>query len=147
VRMSESPEGKAVVRAVLDGRENFSANFSIVGVGSVCTLESLKASPAGVIGDEIGDSSVSVSAALAARFENGTRSPFRKLPRLYVVRVDLRNEWPGGAAGNIGMSSLAGTSPPDACCSVSKLNLCITFAGSLTKTSSSCRLDTVGSDS
>ena len=66
----------------------------------------------GVTGDEAGESSVSVSAALAALLEYGTRSPFRKLPLRYVVRVDRRREFPGGAAGSIGMSSFPWILPP-----------------------------------
>ena len=118
------------------GREKFSVTRSVGGTGSVCVLDKLKASPAGVTGVDIGESSPSVSAPLPTRLENGTRSPFRRLPRLYVVRVDLRSEFPG-AAGRIGMSLSCTPSPPAFPCSVSRLSLCITVAESLTSSSRS----------
>jgi hypothetical protein len=118
------------------GREKFSV------MGSVCTLDKEKEWPeVELIGDDMGDSSPSVSLLILApaRLEKGTLSPLRRLPLRYVVRVDLRRPTPG-AAGKMGMSSLAGTSIPASCRKlVSRVNFCIALDGSLTSSSSSLR--------
>jgi hypothetical protein len=91
------------------------------------------------MGDDGMDSSPSVSAPRIdpALLENGTLSPFLKLPFLYVVRVDLRNPTPG-AWGNIGISSVETSSPPELCWRfVSSDSFRMAFDGSRTNSSNS----------
>lgn len=82
---------------------------------------------------------------IIARREPGTRSPLFKLPLLYVVRVDRLRVWPGGFGGRIGMSSDAGTSESNDERAASMLIRRTILAGSLTSSSRSCRLTSMGS--
>lgn len=113
--------------------------FSVVA-GSDCTL--VKGNPIDGLpstGDDIGDSSPSVLSSRRdpALLENGTRSPFLKLPLRYVVLVDLLSPIPG-AFGNIGISSSTDTSPPPTFLAPgSRVNFCIAIEGSLTRASNS----------
>jgi hypothetical protein len=74
VKFSLEVSAAACPRPNVDGREKFAWCSSLVRIGSVRTLETPSDGPAP---DE---ASGSDSATRAARFEGGTRSPFRRLP-------------------------------------------------------------------
>ena len=127
----------AARRPVRPGREKLGSDGTLVKGLSDTELE----------GDDVEFSSTSASLLLAAatRLENGTLSPFRRLPLRYVVRLDLCKRTPG-AAGRIGMSSLSGSPIPASWRRlVSSVSFCIALEGSLTSSSSSLRSEILSS--
>lgn len=100
------------------------------------------------MGDSCMAASPSCSPPLCnARRELGTRSPFLRLPLLYVVRVDLFSVCPGGFGGRIGISSEVGTSMPESCDerAASRLILRASLEGSFTSSSRLARLTPIPS--
>jgi hypothetical protein len=131
------------VRDFLLGREKFEGSKAPL-IGSDCTLlicGSLGSSgTSGRVGDVAGESSVSVSALrLTSRLESGTRPWLRRLPRLYVVRVDRLSVPipPPMPPGMIGASPSI-----DSGVGLRDMLIRLTIAaGSSTMCSSSCRFD------
>ena len=127
------------------GREKFEGPSNSPLTGSDWT----RASPGsggtsgsvGCVGDVDGDSSVSVSAwRVTSRLDSGG-PPFRRLPRLYVVRVDrFKVPMPPNLPGAMAMSPSAPASPSALVPLEDMLIRRTISTGSSTMCSSSCRL-------